>query len=621
MEKVADNAEHEKRLIERVQSDLGQAQHRYGIQDPFNDAKWYKYTANEIVEQADKLGSTRVQGYTADRAVSQINKIDGVWTRDDGKTLAEIQSGIDAESVEDILSRAELRAKAGPDLDHTFDRKLALADASAFLRIQDPELQERAAVAIADNAREYPHYKTGLEVAYTGYLRNPPEISAIAKRVAELDAISALRDSSREQNIVEQDIEPESQRQKAPAVDMAEAIGRAAENRRRDREQLANEQDRLGGLAEGKRIDVENLSEKATEQDQANDVAERLGNPTDRPDQQLTEREKNRQIELMEQLHHQFRVSGTKFHFKDQPGQIAFKDKGEKIVSASNDERVAKAMATMAEAKGWKTIKVSGHPDFQREVWMEASLRGLEVRGFKPNEQDLKLLDARRERTMSNVVEQGTARSRDATTEQREQGNKSSDKAINKPEQQAETKSASNGGNRVVTGRVVEHGSANFNHDPDEKQSYFVKLATKAGEKTIWGIDLGRAMDESKAVPGDSVQLEYKGNQPVTVDALVRNDAGKVVGKEQIQTNRNTWEVQISEKGKVVQAVAGALIDSKVKDPASQQALKAAVDARLVQREQAGRVPEVPVYDHNAAKQQPQQERISPQVERTERTR
>jgi len=606
------NSTNGKELVERIQNDLSKAQHRYGVQDPFNDANHFISTANEMVAKADELGSTRFQGYTADRVVSQISKIDGEWKRDDGKTLAEIQAGIDQDGIGEISSRAQLRTQAGQDIDYTIDRKLALADASAFLRIQDPKMQELAAVTIADNTREFPNYKTGLEVAYSGYLRNPPQISPIAARVAELDAISAARETANEKNIVEPVTAKEL------FIDGADALARAAQNRQRDRDQLAGEQNRLGTLAEGKRIDVENLSEKATEQDTTNDVAERTGNTARREGQQFTEREKNRQIELMEQLHHQFRVSGAKFHFKDQPGQIAFKDKGEKMVSASNDERVAKAMATMADAKGWKTIKVSGHPDFQREVWMEASLRGLEVRGFKPSEQDIKTLDGRREHTMKNIVEQdATGRSRNAASDRQEQTEKTTDK----PAPQVETKKSVEADSRVFTGRVLEHGQANYNHDPEEKQSYFVKLDTKGGEKTVWGVDLNRAMSDSNARTGDEVKLEFKGKERVVVDALDRDETGKVIGKKPIETNRNTWEVQISDKAKVVEAVAATLIDSKVKDPANQQILKAAVGARLIEREQIGKVPAVPVYDKDAAIQTKQPEQISPQVQRTERTR
>lgn len=96
-------------------------------------------------------------------------------------------------------------------------------------------------------------------------------------------------------------------------IDGKEAVARANLLRQREREQLAREQESLGIKAEGKRIDVENLSEKALEQDDANDIAERTGGNTDRDSQQHTEREKNRQVELMEQVHGQFRVAGAKF--------------------------------------------------------------------------------------------------------------------------------------------------------------------------------------------------------------------------------------------------------------------------------------------------------------------
>lgn len=397
--------------------------------------------------------------------------------------------------------------------------------------------------------------------------------------------------------------------------------------------QLAREQEALGIKAEGKRIDVENLSEKALEQDDANDIAERTGGTTDRDSQQFTEREKNRQVELMEQVHSQFRVAGAKFYFKDQPGKLAMKDKGERMVSASNDDRVAKAMATMAEAKGWKTIKVSGHPDFQREVWMEASLRGIEARGYKPTEQDLKLLEDKRERAMHNTVERDqTARERKPEQQRQDAGRKTdsarqerpvaADKAEGKGLAGQAVETAAKVALRAYAGRVLEHGAANFNHDPKEKPNYFVKLATDQGEKTVWGVDLKRAMSEGKVKAGDDVKLEYRGNTPVTVEALKRDKAGNVIGKEEITTNRNQWDVQKSDKAKVAEAVASAFIDSKVKDPAQREALKAAVGARMAEREKANKVPAVPVYDKAAPAKSQQPERTGPVVERNaERTR
>ncbi|RMO99509.1 MULTISPECIES: LPD7 domain-containing protein [Pseudomonas syringae group] len=420
-------------------------------------------------------------------------------------------------------------------------------------------------------------------------------------------------------------------------VNVADALSVAARLRQRDREAWEASQADLGLQAEGKRVKVENLSEKAEEQNDSNRTAENTGQTTDYPSQVDTEREKNRQTQLMESLHHQFRVSGPRYHFKDQPARIAFKDKGSKMVTASNDERVAQAMATMADAKGWKTITVSGHPDFQREVWMEASMRGIEVKGFKPKQQDLDALEARRDRQMKNSVEQAPTRDRQKTSntpeaqrgtatgpeqarsDQRSQDTPSANKSAKAPEK---TNLADAPTVRSHSGRLLEHGEANYNHDPDEQKNYYVKIQDQHGkEETVWGVDLKRAMKESKARPGDHVQLDFKGKQPVNVIANVRNEQGKVIGKEEIATERNSWHVQ-SDRAKVVEAVADKVVDAKFKDPAQREAARQAVSKRLQELDRRGAVPPVPMYDKAAAPRSHDPERARPQVERnSERTR
>jgi hypothetical protein len=162
-----------------------------------------------------------------------------------------------------------------------------------------------------------------------------------------------------------------------------------------------------GERADAERIQVENLSEKAGEQDEANRIAMNTGGEVDFDGQKRTERMKNERIQMMDGVHRQFRVVGSRFHFKDQPSKVAFEDIGSKLRTASNDERVAHAMATMADARGWKTIKVSGHPDFKRELWMEASLRGIQVHGYDPKPHELQELRDRQTKMMNNTIEQG----------------------------------------------------------------------------------------------------------------------------------------------------------------------------------------------------------------------
>jgi hypothetical protein len=95
---------------------------------------------------------------------------------------------------------------------------------------------------------------------------------------------------------------------------------------------------------------------------------------------------------------------------------------------------------------------------------------------------------------------------------------------------------------RVYLGVLKEHGHAKFQHDPKENSSYYVTLATPAGEKTVWGIDLKRALAERGLKAGDPVRLEYKGSVAVQVLAPKKDAHGAIIGHETITTNRNSWE-------------------------------------------------------------------------------
>lgn len=48
----------------------------------------------------------------------------------------------------------------------------------------------------------------------------------------------------------------------------------------------------------------------------------------------------------------------------------------------------------------------------------------------------------------------------------------------------------------------------------------------------------------SEAQPGDHVELENLGRKAVTVEKDVKDETGKVVKKETINTFRNSWQVK-----------------------------------------------------------------------------
>lgn len=96
---------------------------------------------------------------------------------------------------------------------------------------------------------------------------------------------------------------------------------------------------------------------------------------------------------------------------------------------------------------------------------------------------------------------------------------------------------------RQYQGVLVDHGRAKYNHDPKAKMSYYVTLSTPKGPKTIWGVDLERAMISSGTQIGEPVHLAFKGSKDVTVDTNILDSDGNVIGTEAITTPRNVWAV------------------------------------------------------------------------------
>ncbi len=76
------------------------------------------------------------------------------------------------------------------------------------------------------------------------------------------------------------------------------------------------------------------------------------------------------------------------YYFRDRNNALAFEDKGARIATRNEDPVVAASMIELAIAKGWKELKVSGSESFRRSVWLEASRRGMAVRGYEPKPQD-----------------------------------------------------------------------------------------------------------------------------------------------------------------------------------------------------------------------------------------
>lgn len=82
----------------------------------------------------------------------------------------------------------------------------------------------------------------------------------------------------------------------------------------------------------------------------------------------------------------------------------AFRDQGRRLVTATESQEVVKDLVAIAQHRNWDRIHVTGSEEFRRSVWIEANQKGLEVRGYKPNDRDLQELDRLRGETSRNTI-------------------------------------------------------------------------------------------------------------------------------------------------------------------------------------------------------------------------
>jgi hypothetical protein len=257
-----------------------------------------------------------------------------------------------------------------------------------------------------------------------------------------------------------------------------------------------------------------------------------------------------------------------KFDGKD-PSQSAdhephFEDHGARLATPANDRKTAADMIAVAQAKGWGEIALKGGDEFKRNAWIEASLSGIATKGFEPQEQDLAMLDAARREREALTISAG-ARVKDVPAPAPAQTpipTLAESPVATSPAMPIAPASVASATADVATLPVtapvavadpapvaasvlVAHGPAPYQNVPENSSSYFVTVKDAAGaEKTSWGIDLARAMSDSGLQIGDPVKLENLGNQPVIVQAPVKDDAGKIIGYEPKETRRNVWSVE-----------------------------------------------------------------------------
>jgi putative DNA primase/helicase len=259
-----------------------------------------------------------------------------------------------------------------------------------------------------------------------------------------------------------------------------------------------------------------------------------------------------------DEIRERFIGIGSKYYFPD--GTAAFTDHGVKLTTQSENTEVIRSLIAIAQARGWGDIKVTGTERFRKEAWFAGRLIGLEVKGYKPTAFE----EERIVRAVGRRDAGSAGREPNGNSPARDEGPTSSRAPYAKGGPRSAGSEQDLG---PVTGRLVDHGRANYRHNPKEPMSYYVRVETERGDREIWGADLERAFRESLSRPtlGDQVTVRAQGRDPVNVSAIERDSEGRVVGKQEIATHRNRWVVERSDFLAERAAAARTFRDARVK--------------------------------------------------------
>ncbi|MBW9105103.1 LPD7 domain-containing protein [Paraburkholderia phenoliruptrix] len=277
-----------------------------------------------------------------------------------------------------------------------------------------------------------------------------------------------------------------------------------------------------------------------------------------------------------ERVRKRYLRAGNQYFLKDAPYQLAFEDLGPYLATEHNRPDVVESMVDMAAAKSWRRIRVSGHEAFRSEVWLQATVLGIEVSGYEPKPADLARLADARQTWLNNRIEADASVGTTGAPPKSNESIPPASVSTSRDGAQSMTVGASSAlrsaapsqypvpehlesrlpatsdepeAPRRYAGELREHGHAPYQNNPARSDSYYVVFRDAAGvDQVVWGVDLERAVQESRAAPGDRVVLENQGRRLVTVKAPIFDSQGVMVGEDEKDVHRNTWQVEVVDR-------------------------------------------------------------------------
>ena len=219
------------------------------------------------------------------------------------------------------------------------------------------------------------------------------------------------------------------------------------------------------------------------------------------------------------------RPDGEAQLYADQRGEyLAFKVREDRLITRLAAAEVIRDMITVAQHRQWEALHVRGSVEFRREVWLEAGARGIEVHGYQPNERDRQALADRRD-----VWDRAQARTHNAEVRSMSDRNARADQLDY---------------DKGVSGRLIDVGRAPYLNRTDAETSTYVTIELDNGRHhQVWGVGLEKATADSKARPGDRIQVRRDGVERVSKDLKVIDAVSGSARVERREVPRNHWRV------------------------------------------------------------------------------
>lgn len=223
-----------------------------------------------------------------------------------------------------------------------------------------------------------------------------------------------------------------------------------------------------------------------------------------------------------------------------------FQASGDKLRTKTDDPQAVKLMLDTAAHRGWSEIKVSGTEEFKREAWLEGQARGIEVKGYRPNELDMQELKKREQLHLKNEI--APQLEQDAGKPSAAAGN-AGEKDIpgEEPFEKSRADRSSPDYKTGIEGTVIDQGARPYRDNPKNDPSPFVVLRDANGrDHTAWGVGLPDAMMKAGARNGDQVRLQETGMERVT-KTVIRTVDGNPVRVEQ-EVDRRSWDAEVTKE-------------------------------------------------------------------------